>query len=80
MFTAAAGAPNTADEKVIPVAAEPRNPVSANSINNKNSITQTEHQNVLNTASSDGKHRLVGLGVDQIYNAGMILIFTLRVR
>jgi len=69
LFTAAAGAPSPANQKITPVAAEPRNPSFTNSINNKNSINQNKHQNFVNTASSDGKHRLIGLDVDQIYNA-----------
>ena len=73
LFTAAAASP-TSNEKVTPVAGKPRTPTISKPVNNQNSIFPNKNQPVINTASSDGEHRLVGLDVDQIYNAGKIFV------
>ena len=82
LFTAAA-ASNDADEKITPVAGkpkitpvagEPRTPLLSKPISNQNSIIPNKNKAVINSASSDGEHRLVGLDVDQIYNAGEVLV------
>ena len=77
MFTAAASG-NAADEEVIPVAGKPRTPTISKPVNNQNSIFPNKNQPVINTASEDGEHRLVGLDVDQIYNAGKIFFHSYR--
>ena len=82
LFTAAA-ASNDANEKITPVAGkpkitpvagEPRTPLLSKPISNQNSIIPNRNKPIINSASSDGEHRLVGLDVDQIYNAGEILV------
>ena len=78
LFTAAASG-NSADEDVIPVAGKPRTPTISKPINNQNVILPNDKRPIINTASSDGEHRLVGLGVDKIYNAGKYLTFICRI-
>jgi len=78
VLVTAAAASNDANEKITPVAGkpkitpvagEPRTPLLSKPISNQNSIIPNKNQPVINSASSDGEHRLVGLDVDQIYNA-----------
>ena len=79
LFTAAASG-NAADEEVIPVAGKPRTPTISKPINNQNVILPNDKRPIINTASSDGEHRLVGLGVDKIYNAGKHSTFICRIQ
>ena len=66
-FTAASSdTPDKEEETSLPAAARPLPKIRP--FNNRNPVGKTQPRNI--NSALDGTHRLIGLNVDQIFNAG----------